>query len=962
MRYSFDEKFSLASVESGALRYADLGLRGASVGPALGFNLAAAAGEDSIAVSAEPAGPVAAGGDLPADITTPASLALGDTFSDTLEIVGDRDWIAVDLVAGQRYAISVDGTGGSPLSDPFVRLYDAGGSFVAQNDDGGPGVNSLLSYTVEVTGTYYVEVAGWNDTVAGDYTVGLESAAALEAYSNDQVADFLASGYWTGNGVAPRAWSAGDGSAITVNLVDLTADGQTLARAALQLWSDLTGITFSEVGVGGQMVFDDDQSGAFASTTTSGGIVQSAAINISTAWIATYGTGLNTYSFQTYIHEIGHALGLGHAGPYNGSADYAVDAAYLNDSWQVSIMSYFSQTENTYVDASYAFVVSPQIGDVLAIQNMYGLAADIRSGNTVYGYNSTAGNAIYEATSFNTVTSYTIVDTAGKDTMDYSGSSANQTIDLREESYSSVQGGTGNVGIARGTVIEKAIGGSGNDTIIGNLADNTLIGRQGDDTINAGGGDDRVFGGGGVDSLFGEFGDDRMFGGAGDDTMSGGEGDDAIFGGDGADQLSGDAGRDDVRGGQGDDILSGGRGSDYLNGGAGNDYIDGGAGTIDRAYFSGNYADYEFYFDSGSGEMRLTDLRDGQPNGVDRLVGVELLEFADAVVTLGSDGTYALTGTSGDETLTGRGSFDTINAGAGDDRVFGGGGNDTINGEDGADRLFGEDGDDTIFGGGGVDALFGGDGADQLFGGAGRDDIRGGGGDDTLSGGSGSDDFRGGAGNDSIDGGSGDYDRAIYSGNYADYSLAYNSGAGQVQIASTRDGLSEGTDQLVSVEFLVFDDGVVAVNGGSFDFQPNLQPAGLPSAAEDGPAGQSFASLGVLSAVAKHGQSPVMDILDLSDDAGTFLTRADASGPGYVGDGWTVADPDAELLRAPDPGADWHLLSEAADAAPGDSSVVRLAVVPDVNPADWVTPVDAWEISANDGEARHEPADVSGWM
>lgn len=444
---------------------------------------------------------VAENDDLPADATTPATLALGDTFSSQLEVVGDRDWIAVELVAGQRYAISLNGTGADPVSDPLVRLYDAAGNLVAENDDGGPGLNSLLNYTVTTTGTYYVEAAAWDDAAAGSYTVGLGTAPPLEEYTNDQIAEFLRAGYWTGNGSAARHWNVTDGGTITVNLVDLTADGQTLARAALGLWSDLTGINFAEVAVGGQIVFDDDEEGAFASTTTSGGFIQSVEVNVSTDWIDTYGTNLNSYSYQTYIHEIGHALGLGHAGPYNESADYAADAIYLNDSWQASVMSYFSQTENTYIDATFAFVVSPQVADVLAIQNIYGLAANIRAGDTVYGFNSTAGNPIYDATSFTTITSYTIVDSGGVDTMDYSGSRANQTLDLRAESHSSLQGGLGNVSIARGTVIENAIGGFGNDTLIGNSADNTLTGNDGDDRFFASGGTDTYNGGAGNDTV-----------------------------------------------------------------------------------------------------------------------------------------------------------------------------------------------------------------------------------------------------------------------------------------------------------------------------------------------------------------------------------------------------------------------------------------------------------------------------
>ncbi|WP_417492658.1 M10 family metallopeptidase C-terminal domain-containing protein [Maricaulis sp.] len=439
--------------------------------------------------------------DVPGDPSTQVEIALGETYTGELEVVGDRDWIRVELTAGQRYAISLDGVGSNPLSDPLVRLYDASGSLVASNDDGGPGLNSLLTYTVSSSGTYYIEAAAWDDTVAGLYQVGLETAEPLEAYTNDQIANFLQSGYWVGNGQTARQWSASEGGTITVNLVDLTADGQTLARAALQLWSDLTGIEFDEVPFGGSLVFDDDEEGAFSTSSVSGGVIQSGTVNVSTDWLSNYGTELDTYSFQTYIHEIGHAMGLGHAGPYNGAADYGVDAAYLNDSWQVSIMSYFSQTENTYVDASFALVLSPQMADVLAIQNMYGLASNIRGGNTVYGFGSTAGNAIYDATSFSSITSYTIVDTGGTDTMDYSGSAANQTIDLRAEHYSSLQGGTGNVGIARGTVIENAIGGTGNDTLIGNDADNELSGRNGADIFYASGGSDVLDGGSGADRV-----------------------------------------------------------------------------------------------------------------------------------------------------------------------------------------------------------------------------------------------------------------------------------------------------------------------------------------------------------------------------------------------------------------------------------------------------------------------------
>jgi acetyl esterase/lipase len=98
-----------------------------------------------------------------------------------------------------------------------------------------------------------------------------------------------------------------------------------------------------------------------------------------------------------------------------------------------------------------------------------------------------------------------------------------------------------------------------------------------------------------------------------------------------------------------------------------------------------------------------------------------------------------ISGTAGNDTISGTSGPDVIDAGAGNDIIHGLGGND---------RICGGDGNDILGGGAGKDKLIGGPGADRLAGGKGKDKLIGGPGADRLAGGKDKDKCKGGAGKD----------------------------------------------------------------------------------------------------------------------------------------------------------------------------------------------------------------------
>ncbi|PVE21381.1 protease [Microvirga sp. KLBC 81] len=388
-------------------------------------------------------------------------------------------------------------------------------------------------------------------------------------------------------------YGSGYGSGETAdNFGALNTTQQAVVRSSLKMYASVANLSFTEIAETATQHADlrfaeSDLPGTawayFPTTAAEGGDV----------WFNStdYNTPMKgNYASLTFVHEIGHALGLEH--PHQGSTIMPLS----RDSMEYTVMSYRSyigaSTTSGYVNETWSYAQSLMMYDIAALQHMYGANYTTNSGNTTYKWNSATGemmvNGVGQGAPGGNKILLTVWDGGGTDTYDFSNYTSNLKVDLRPGQwtntstaqlaklhYDGSKVAVGNIASAllyKGdtrSLIERAIGGSGSDTVTGNVSGNILRGNGGDDTL---------------------------YGLAGADT------------------------------------LIGGGGKDYLNGGADYDVVE----------YSGLSADYT-WIRNANGAWITTDLRAGSLDGVDTLIEIEALKFSDRSITLQDVGTTTIT-------------------------------------------------------------------------------------------------------------------------------------------------------------------------------------------------------------------------------------------------------------------------------------------------------------------------------
>jgi hypothetical protein len=124
----------------------------------------------------------------PNDTCPGQAMACGDEINPAALVTNDQDWYNFYVAAsGTLLTIGTDAVGGSS-TDTYLELYDVcGGTMIAYDDDGGPGLFSLIAnFAAPHAGTYYAKVRGYNGSTVGAYRCFVQCTVPQPPPPNDQ--------------------------------------------------------------------------------------------------------------------------------------------------------------------------------------------------------------------------------------------------------------------------------------------------------------------------------------------------------------------------------------------------------------------------------------------------------------------------------------------------------------------------------------------------------------------------------------------------------------------------------------------------------------------------------------------------------------------------------------------------------------------------------------------------------
>lgn len=297
--------------------------------------------------------------------------------------------------------------------------------------------------------------------------------------------------WWSTDEQIGYAAQTGDGEPWQSETDWLTNRDQLNFEQALQQWANVANISFTRIFESANAV--GDIRAAYtkdpSQLTLAWSYLPSSSVRAGDVWGNTLGLLNNqdwnpgTISFETILHEIGHALGLKHPF-YDADKPTAAVLPASQDDITHTLMSYTYRNLQGEKGNEFSFhPTTPMVLDIAAIQYIYGANFSFHAGNDTYSY-SDGGN--YHQT---------LWDAAGVDTIQFigaapasinlnatSGSFLGQPVYLQSNGVN-IGSPIPNVWIANGVTIENAVGGGGNDVLIGNAAANLLDGNMGIDTV-----------------------------------------------------------------------------------------------------------------------------------------------------------------------------------------------------------------------------------------------------------------------------------------------------------------------------------------------------------------------------------------------------------------------------------------------------------------------------------------------